>query len=136
MQEYGPEREPADWDDLPDPWDGDHNIEYWVWDGARLIPATPEQHARIQEDERTQAARRRLKQLQERERSEARSIRRRISTANMWWRDRIFLAMQWLRSKWQPRQSPHAKGTRAERSPTTESNTTDSQQERGFQAPR
>jgi hypothetical protein len=22
---------------------GDHNIEYWVWSGKRLVPATPEQ---------------------------------------------------------------------------------------------
>ncbi len=45
---------------FPDPWDGDHSIEYWVWDGARLIPATPDQQAGIQEMERTASARRRL----------------------------------------------------------------------------
>ncbi|HEY1388749.1 MAG TPA: hypothetical protein VGF38_09410 [Ktedonobacterales bacterium] len=45
---------------FPDPWDGDHSIEYWVWDGERLVPATPNQQAGIQEMERTASARRRL----------------------------------------------------------------------------
>jgi len=147
MQGYGPGRDPEDWDDdddddddvlsdFPDPWDGDHNIEYWVWDGVRLVPATPEERARIQEDERTQAARRRLEQLQEREHREARSLKRRLSTAKVWWRSRASVAMQWLRSTWQPRQSPRAKGAHAEHSPPAGGATTDSQQERGFQTPR
>jgi hypothetical protein len=147
MQGYGPGRDPGDWDDLsdfPDPWNGDHNIEYWVWDGVRLVPATPEERARIQEDERTQAARRRLEQLQERERRETHSMKRRLSTAKVWWRGRVSVAMQWLRSTWQPRQSPHAKETKrahkthkthAEHSPPTGDATTDAQQERGFQTP-
>jgi hypothetical protein len=29
------------WDGLPDPWEGDHNIEYWVWHEDRLVPAPP-----------------------------------------------------------------------------------------------
>lgn len=49
---------------FPDPWDGDHAIEYWVWDGERLVPATPDQQAGIQEMERTASARRRLTRWQ------------------------------------------------------------------------
>jgi hypothetical protein len=43
------------WNDLPDPWEGNHNIEYWVWHGDRLIPADPEELEHIQE-ERTREA--------------------------------------------------------------------------------
>ena len=45
---------------FPDPWDGDHAIEYWVWSGDQLVPATPSQQAEIQETERIASARRRL----------------------------------------------------------------------------
>jgi|GEM_PF-3756315 hypothetical protein len=45
---------------FPDPWDGDHAIEYWVWSGDQLVPATPSQQAEIQEVERIASARRRL----------------------------------------------------------------------------
>src|SRR5690349_7787323 len=45
---------------FPDPWDGDHDIEYWVWSGDQLVPATPSQQAEIQETERIASARRRL----------------------------------------------------------------------------
>ena len=38
---------------FPDPWDGDHDIEYWVWGGDRLVPATPSAAGAIQETERT-----------------------------------------------------------------------------------
>lgn len=44
----------------PDPWDDPHDIEYWVWDGEQLAPATSGERASIQEMERTQSARRRL----------------------------------------------------------------------------
>jgi hypothetical protein len=46
---------------FPDPWDGDHAIEYWVWSGDQLVPATPSQQAEIQETERIASAHRRLK---------------------------------------------------------------------------
>lgn len=82
------------WDDLPDPWDGDHNIEYWIWDGSRLVPASYEERLRIQEDERVQAARRHLKALQEHERREAHSIRRRFSTSLTWCQDRLDAALR------------------------------------------
>lgn len=45
---------------LPDPWDDPHDIEYWVWNGEHLAPATSGEQANIQEVERTQSARRRL----------------------------------------------------------------------------
>lgn len=47
---------------LPDPWDDPHDIEYWVWNGERLVPTTPDEQAAIQEMERTVATVRRLKQ--------------------------------------------------------------------------
>ena len=53
---------------FPDPWDGDHNIEYWVWDGKRLIPTTPDQQARIQEMERLASTRRRMAQWEHEQR--------------------------------------------------------------------
>lgn len=39
----------ATWDDLPDPREDDHIINYWVWRRDRLIPAAPEDIARIDE---------------------------------------------------------------------------------------
>jgi hypothetical protein len=56
---------------FPDPFTGDHDIEYWIWAGDRLVPASPEAAERLlqqelleQEEqrrwrERQQAARRR-----------------------------------------------------------------------------
>jgi hypothetical protein len=38
-------------DPLPDPFTGDHNIEYWIWTGSRLVPATPEQSERLRRQE-------------------------------------------------------------------------------------
>lgn len=64
---------------FPDPWDGDHDIEYWVWDGERLVPATPDQQSGIQEMERTASARRRLTRWQhEREQEQRLTVRIRI----------------------------------------------------------
>lgn len=57
MQEY----EAAD--GLPDPWEGNHSIDYWVWHGDRLLPATRDELAQISEDERTREALYRLKQM-------------------------------------------------------------------------
>lgn len=146
MQEHEFERESEDWDDLsdlPDPWDGDHTIEYWVWNGARLIPATLEERARIQEDERTRAARLRLQQMQEREQHEGRSLRRQLSTAVTWCvghgRMTVTWPMTWLRSRWSCRQvlwTARPEGARVERSSTTGSNAADSERQQGFQPPR
>jgi hypothetical protein len=36
---------------LPDPFTGDHDIEYWIWTGSRLVPATPEAAERIRQQE-------------------------------------------------------------------------------------
>lgn len=73
--EYEPETEddiPALADALaPDPWDDPHNIEYWVWDGERLVPASPAERAAIQEMERAQSARRRLSQWEHAQRKDA-----------------------------------------------------------------
>lgn len=53
---------------FPDPWVGDSTIEYWVWDGKRLIPTTPDQQARIQEMERLASTRRRMAQWEHEQR--------------------------------------------------------------------
>jgi hypothetical protein len=125
MQEYQNENEHEHedkddlddvWLDFPDPWEGDHDIEYWVWDGVRLVPAKPEERARIQEDERTQAARRRLARLQEHEYHETHSLRRRLTTAMKWCSCRVHMTAQWLRSMWRFGQAPRTEGARAERS--------------------
>jgi len=36
---------------FPDPFTGDHDIEYWLWTGDRLVPASPEAAERIQQQE-------------------------------------------------------------------------------------
>ena len=36
---------------LPDPFTGDHDIEYWIWTGSRLVPATPEAAERLRQQE-------------------------------------------------------------------------------------
>jgi hypothetical protein len=46
-------------DDFPDPF-GAHDIECWVWDGERLIPASAPEIQDFEEWERSQAASRRL----------------------------------------------------------------------------
>jgi hypothetical protein len=38
-------------DPLPDPFTGVHNIEYWIWTGGRLVPATPEAVERLRQQE-------------------------------------------------------------------------------------
>jgi len=60
--------------ELPDPWEGEHDIEYWIWDGTRLVPASAAQLELIREDERTFAALRRLWQHQEAERKATRRL--------------------------------------------------------------
>lgn len=73
--EYEPETE----DDIqaladalaPDPWDDPHDIEYWIWNGERLVPASPTERAAIQEMERAQSARRRLAQGEHAQRKDA-----------------------------------------------------------------
>jgi hypothetical protein len=51
-------------DPLPDPFTGDHNIEYWIWTGSRLVPASPEESLRLrrQEELEDEAFRARRKQ--------------------------------------------------------------------------
>jgi hypothetical protein len=83
---------------------------------VRLVPATPEERARIQEDERTQAARRRLAYLQEQEYREAHGLRRRLTTTVKWCSCRVRMTAQWLRSVWRFGQAPRTEGARAERS--------------------
>jgi hypothetical protein len=63
---------------FPDPWDGDHAIEYWVWSGDQLVPATPSQQAEIQETERIASAHRRLKRWHNENRQQHMTVRIRI----------------------------------------------------------
>jgi hypothetical protein len=58
----------------PDPWDDPHDIEYWVWNGERLVPASSSERVVLQEIERTQSARRRLAQWEHEQRVAARSV--------------------------------------------------------------
>jgi hypothetical protein len=36
---------------FPDPFIGDHDIQYWIWTGDRLVPASPEAAERIRQQE-------------------------------------------------------------------------------------
>jgi hypothetical protein len=36
---------------FPDPFTGDHTIEYWIWTGTRLVPASPEEAERLRQEE-------------------------------------------------------------------------------------
>ena len=66
----------------PDPWNDPHDIEYWVWNGERLMPASPAEQATIQEMERAQSARRHQAR---RERTQySGSIRLRIALGRSW----------------------------------------------------
>jgi hypothetical protein len=52
---------------FPDPFTSDHTIEYWVWTGSRLVPASPDQAARLRRQEELEAEEFRL--LQEHKRA-------------------------------------------------------------------
>jgi hypothetical protein len=69
-------------DELPDPWEGEHDIEYWIWDGTRLVPASEDEVHSIREQERTRDAMWRLKQWEAGERRAANRLRMR----NALWR--------------------------------------------------
>jgi hypothetical protein len=56
---------------------GDHNIEYWIYDGQRLVPASPDEEERL----RDWWAMRRLETWQEQERERARTAARRVQWA-------------------------------------------------------
>ncbi len=43
-------------DPFPDPFTGDHDIEYWIWAGSRLVPAPPEVAERIRQHEAQERA--------------------------------------------------------------------------------
>lgn len=45
---------------FPDPFTGEHDIEYWIWSGSRLVPASPEVAERLREHEAQERAERRL----------------------------------------------------------------------------
>ena len=65
-----------------DPWDDPHDVEYWVWNGERLTPASDSERAAIQDEERLRSARRRLVQW---ERIQHASSRRRRNVAGLVW---------------------------------------------------
>ena len=104
------------WDGLPDPWEGNHDIDYWVWHEDRLVPATPEELACIKEDERTREALFRLERLHERGRREARSLAHGLSLLRGWCAEHAEMTVHRLRIKRLQVRSPHHEGARAERS--------------------
>jgi hypothetical protein len=112
------EHEAWDGDDLPNPWQGNHDIDYWVWriDDDRLVPATPDELAHIKEDERTREALFRLEQLHLREWRESRSLKRRLFVMVTWCSGRTRVAVQWLQSKRRHGLALRSEGARAERS--------------------
>jgi hypothetical protein len=103
------------WDDLPDPWEGNHNIEYWVWHEDRLIPATPQELACIKEDERTRDALWRLEHMHERERREADRMQRRLAALGAWCVGRVRQTVRWLRHRRRHGQPLHQEGAHVER---------------------
>src|SRR5258708_39945312 len=64
-------------DELPDPWGDEHEIEYWIWDGTQLVPASADEVHSIREQERTRDAMWRLKQWEAGERRAANRLRMR-----------------------------------------------------------
>jgi hypothetical protein len=52
---------------LPDPFVDDQGIEYWIWNGSRLVPAWPEEVERIRagEDMHAERARQQMKKREE-----------------------------------------------------------------------
>lgn len=63
-------------DDFPDPF-ADHDIECWVWDGERLVPASGLEIQDFEEWERSRAAMRQLTRWEREEWRRARSWRTR-----------------------------------------------------------
>jgi hypothetical protein len=103
------------WDAFPDPWEDDHTIEYWVWRGDCLVPTTPDEIARIQEDERTRGALRLLRQLCARARREARSVKRWPATMKSLLVGSLPPVLAWLQAMRLRRRGAHEEGTHAER---------------------
>ena len=66
----------------PDPWDDPHDVEYWVWNGEQLAPASDNERAAIQVEERLRSARRRLAQWERIQRAGSR--RRHVVTGLVW----------------------------------------------------
>jgi hypothetical protein len=65
-----------------DPFTGDHNIEYWIWTGTRLVPASPEDSERLRRQEALEEQEFRLM----RERQHLYRIRRREVFRRIIWR--------------------------------------------------
>lgn len=68
---------------------GEHDIEYWVWNGIRLVPATAAQIACIQEAERERVAALMLSAWTQRQRLPAH--RRLLAWVASMWRVRVRL---------------------------------------------
>jgi hypothetical protein len=79
---------------FPDPFTGEHDIQYWIWTGDRLVPASPEAAERLHQQELLE----REEQLRRRERQQA-ARRQRVDTiVNSAWR---LVAPLWgLVAKW------------------------------------
>lgn len=98
----------------PDPWEGDHDIEYWVWHGSRLLPATPHEVASIKEDERTSAALYRLERMQQRERPVRRHVFWRFSRIRAWGVRRLSTIARTPENRGSGERASHTEGAQAE----------------------
>jgi hypothetical protein len=98
-------------------WDN-HIIDYWVWRGDHLVPATPDDSARMEEDEGPRRASRRLAYLRVRDPGKARRMRRRrnvLIAPLMWYPP---LVTPWLLAMRPHRRIAHEEGAHAEQSVT------------------
>jgi hypothetical protein len=77
--EVNPERGTLSDDGFDEAFDGDHSIEYWFWNGARLIPASPDEAERL----RKRAAWERMEAWRAAEQQRMRVARLRVMWAHM-----------------------------------------------------
>jgi hypothetical protein len=89
---------------LPDPFVDDLGIEYWIWNGSRLVPAWPDEVERIRagEDMHREHAR---QQMQGTEEHRQRRVSRRLAAfgRRVWKRCAVWLGIP---PALQPRESP------------------------------
>ena len=77
--EVNPARHMLSDDGFDEAFDGDHAIEYWFWNGTRLIPASPDEAERLRE----RAAWERMEAWREAEQQRMRVARLRVLWARM-----------------------------------------------------
>lgn len=68
-----------------DPFDDDHGIEYWIWNGVRLVPACPDEVERIRVGEHLRVEQIRLENEARAQRGPRRPLARASATAARIW---------------------------------------------------